>query len=43
MQALERERRELQRRHEAERDKLSDKRDRAQSAYDQALRKWREG
>ena len=43
MQALERERRELQRRQEADRDKLTDKRDRARSAYDQAMRKWREG
>ena len=43
MQALERERRELQRRHEADRDKLTDKRDRARSAYDQAMREWREG
>jgi hypothetical protein len=42
MQALERERRELQRRHEADRDKLTDKRDRARSAYDQAMRKWRD-
>ena len=43
MQALERERRELQRQHEMDRDKLAAKRDRARSAYDQALRKWRDG
>ena len=43
MQALERERRELQRRHEAERDKLNEQRERARVAYDQAMRKWREG
>lgn len=43
MQALERERRESQRRHETDRDKLVDKRDRARSAYDQAMRKWRDG
>jgi predicted nucleic acid-binding Zn-ribbon protein len=42
MQALERERRELQRRHEAERDKLIDERDRARSAYDRAMRQWKE-
>jgi flagellar motility protein MotE (MotC chaperone) len=41
MQALEREKRELQRRHEADRDKLTAKRDRARSAYDRAMRKWR--
>lgn len=39
---LERRRRELQRKHEAERDALTDKRDRARSAYETAMRDWRE-
>lgn len=43
MQALERELRELKRKHEKNRDKLTAKRDRARSAYDQAMRKWRDG
>ena len=43
IQALEQERRDLQRRNEAERDKLTDRRDRAKSAYDRAMQKWREG
>jgi hypothetical protein len=43
IQALEQERRELQRRNEAERDKLTDKRDRAKAAYDRAMQKWRDG
>lgn len=38
--ALERERRDLQRKHEAERDKLSEVAERARSAYQSALRKW---
>ena len=42
-EALEQERRELQRRNEAERDKLTDKRDRAKAAYDHAMQKWRDG
>jgi predicted nucleic acid-binding Zn-ribbon protein len=43
MQALERELRELKRKHEKERDKLTDKRDGARATYDQAMRKWRDG
>lgn len=43
MQALERELRELKRSHEKERDKLSEKRDRARAAYDRAMRKWKAG
>ena len=43
IQTLERERRELQRRNETERDKLTDRRDRAKSAYDRAMQKWRDG
>ena len=42
IQALEQERRELQRRNEAERDKLADLRDRAKAAYDRATQKWRD-
>jgi hypothetical protein len=42
IQALEQERRELQRRNETERDKLTAKRDRAKSAYDRAMQKWRD-
>ena len=41
IQALERERRELQRSQEAERDKLADKRDRARAAYETAMDGWR--
>ena len=41
IQALEQERRELQRGQEAERDKLAGKRDRARSAYDKAMEAWR--
>ena len=43
MQALERERRELQRQHEADRDRLTDRRDRAKATYDRAMRQWRDG
>jgi hypothetical protein len=41
IQSLERERRDLQRKHELERDKLADKRERARSAYDKAMEAWR--
>ena len=41
IQSLEPKRRELQRKHEAERDKLEEKRDKARSAYEQAMREWR--
>ena len=43
VQALERERRELQRQHETDRDRLTDQRDRAKAAYDRAMRQWRDG
>ena len=39
--ALERERRALQRKHESERDALSEKVDRARSAYERAMRQWK--
>jgi hypothetical protein len=40
IQTLERERRTLQRRHEAERDELAQARDHARAAYKRAVRKW---
>ena len=40
--ALERRRGTLQRRHETEHDELADKRDRARSAYDRAVRPWKQ-
>jgi hypothetical protein len=43
MEALQRERREIQRRHESDRDKLAAKQERARSAYDQAMREWKSG
>jgi hypothetical protein len=39
--ALERKRREMQRKHEAERDKLSEKVEQARSDYERALREWK--
>jgi hypothetical protein len=41
VQALERKRRELQRKHEAERDRLSEKAEDARAEYEQAMREWR--
>jgi hypothetical protein len=43
IQALDRECRELQRRNETERDRLTDRRDRAKAVYDGAMQKWRDG
>ena len=42
IRALERRRRELQRKHEAERDALAEKRERARSAYERAVRTWKD-
>ena len=41
LQALERKRRELQRKIEAERDKLAEKAEQARAKYEQAMREWR--
>ena len=41
LQALERKRRELQRKHEAERDRLSEKAEQARSSYERAMRDWK--
>ena len=41
LQALERKRRELQRKHEAERDWLSEKAEQARSSYERAMRDWK--
>jgi len=41
LQALERKRRDLQRKHEAERDRLSEKAEQARANYEQAMREWR--
>jgi len=41
LQALGRKRRELQRKHEAERDRLSEKAEQARANYEQAMREWR--
>jgi hypothetical protein len=43
MQVLERELRALKRKHERERDELSEKRDRARSAHERAMRQWKAG
>jgi hypothetical protein len=43
MEALQRERRELQRGHEAELDKLAAKQERARTAYERAMREWKAG
>ena len=43
IRALERRRRELQRKQEVERDALAAKRDRARSAYERALEEWKSG
>ena len=41
LQSLERKRRDLQRKHEAERDRLSGKAEQARANYEQAMREWR--
>ena len=41
LQALERKRRDLQRKHEAERDRLSEKAEQARSSYERAMRDWK--
>ena len=41
LQAVERKRRELQRKHEAERDRLSEKAEQARSNYERAMRDWK--